>query len=378
MHEGMSQLPIFSKDRGQSLDYPLAPGLSCQRLSLGCMQFAGSWDRDAPIPDSARLRARGAVETALELGWNCFDHADIYCSGRSEVLFGELIKELKVPRESIIVQSKCGIRFPDQPNPGDPHRIDLSKEHIIASVDGSLQRLGMDYLDVFLLHRPDYLAEPNEVMEALTAISESGKVKHFGVSNFTPALLDLYQAAGFTPVANQLELNLLRTSLLDSTMVAEGRLPGPRHRADGTIEWHRRKGVVTQAWAPMAYGYLCGRSPDWEPERVGKAAQVVVKVAEKHDVSPEAVVIGWLLRHPAMIQPVIGSQDPKRLRACDQALKFQLSRDTGQSRPRLPPLGCQRCRDLFHNRQLVTKRPSVRSGPAGRAWLCSKRPTHKL
>jgi predicted oxidoreductase len=290
------------------------------------MQIAGSWEPGAAIPDTARARARKALETTLELGWDFFDHADIYCRGRSEILFGELIRELKVPRESIIIQSKCGVRFPDDPEPGEPHRYDFSKSHIISSAEGSLQRLGTDYLDIFLLHRPDFLAQPEEIMEAMAALRESGKVRHFGVSNFSPPWLDLFEAAGFLPVANQVELNLLRTSLIDSAMVAAARLPADGHPGDGTLEWHRRKGVVTQAWAPMAYGYLCGREPDWEPERVGPAAECVQRIAGEHGVAPEAVVIGWLLRHPATIQPVIGTQDPDRLKACHEALRLQLSR----------------------------------------------------
>jgi predicted oxidoreductase len=291
------------------------------------MQMAGSWEPDAAIPPESRARARTALETVLELGWNFFDHADIYCRGRSEVLFGELVRELGVARESMIIQGKCGIRFPDDPVPGDPLRYDFSRDYIIRSTEGILQRLGMDYLDILLLHRPDFLGHPEEALEALCALRDSGKIRHFGVSNFTPHLLDLYQAAGFTPVANQVELNLLRTSLIDNSMVAVDRLPEAGHPADGTLEWHRRHGVVTQAWAPMAYGYLCGRKPDWEPERVGKGAACVDKLARRHGVEPEAVVIGWLLQHPAMIQPVIGTQDPGRLRACHQALQLSLTRE---------------------------------------------------
>jgi predicted oxidoreductase len=323
----MSQLPIFSNDKGQTLTYPLAPGLQSTRFGLGCMHFGGTWEAEGDIPDEARQRAREALETALELGWDFYDHADIYCKGRSEVLFGELIREMKVPRESIIVQTKCGIRFPDDPKKGLPHRFDFSKAHIIASVENSLKRLGMDYIDILLLHRPDLLGDPQEVMEAFAELHGSGKVVFFGVSNFTPPLLDLYREAGFTPVANQVELNLLRTSLIDSSMVSEGRNPAAGHTADGTLEWHRMRGVVTQAWAPMAYGYLSGRAPDWDPERVAKAATKVREVAKAHGAEPEAIVIAWLLRHPAMIQPIIGTRDPARLRACDAALKVHLSRE---------------------------------------------------
>jgi len=320
-------LPVFSSDKGRTLSYPLAPGINSSRLALGCMQFGGSWEPNVPVSAEARQRAREATETVLELGWNFFDHADIYCRGRSEALFGELMREMKIDRESIIIQSKCGIRFPDDPEPGMPHRFDFSREHILASVDERLRLLQTDYLDILLLHRPDFLAEPEEVLEAFAQLRASGKVRHFGVSNFTPPLLSLYKQAGFIPVANQVEINLLRASLIDGSMVAVGRAPAPGHPGDGTLEWHRKKGVVTQAWAPMAYGYACGRKPDWEPERVGNAAEVVARIAGEHAVPPEAVVIGWLLRHPAMIQPIIGSRDPDRLRACHQALDLKLSRE---------------------------------------------------
>lgn len=323
----MARLLVFSEDDGQTLTYPLAPGLRASRLGLGCMHFGGTWEAGKEIGAEARAQARVALETALELGWDFFDHADIYCRGRSEVVFGELIREMGIPRESIIVQTKCGIRFADDPGPGQPHRFDFSKEHIVASVEQSLKRLGMEYVDSLLLHRPDLLADPQEVMEALALLHGSGKVGFFGVSNFTPPLLELYREAGFTPVANQVELNLLRTSLIDASMVAQGRSPHPGHTADGTLEWHRRRGVVTQAWAPMAYGYLSGRAPDWEPERVGAAARCVQQVALAHGVRPEAVVIAFLLRHPAMIQPIIGTRDPARLKACHQALSLRLSRE---------------------------------------------------
>ncbi len=311
-----------------TLPYPLAPGLSATRLALGCMHFGGGWEPDAAIPAEARNRARAALETALELGWNCFDHADIYCRGRSEALFGELLRELGVPRESVILQTKCGIRFPGEPRPGDPHRFDFSRGHILASVDASLRRLGTEYLDILLLHRPDLLAEPAEVIAAFDQLRAAGKVRHFGVSNFPPPLLELFRAAGFVPVANQVELNLLRTSLLDCSVVSAERQPAPGHPADGTLEWHRIHGVVTQAWAPMAYGYLSGRTPDKDPDgRAARTAALVADIAAAHGVPAEAVVIGWLLRHPAGIQPVIGTRDPARLRACHRALELTLSRE---------------------------------------------------
>ncbi len=325
MAGAMNTLPKFTNSSGRTV-FPLADNLSSSRLTLGCMHFGEDWDPRAEIPKGAHQRARAAVETVLELGWDFFDHADIYAAGKSEIVFGEVVRQLGVDRESIIVQSKCGIRFADTPEEGDPKRFDYSREHIVASAEASLKRLGMDYLDSFLLHRPDLLAEPEEILEAFSELRDAGKVRHFGVSNFTPPLLDLYKAAGFTPIANQVEINLLRTALIDCSMIEDERKPLPGHPGDGTLEWNRINGVVTQAWAPMAYGYLCGREPDWEVDRVRRLSAVVAEIAENYEVPPEAIVIAWLLRHPAGIQPVIGTRNPQRLQACHQALKVHLTR----------------------------------------------------
>jgi len=322
----MSALATFSTDDGATLSYPLASGLKTTRLGLGCMHFGGSWNPGTEISEESWMAGKAAFETALDLGWNFFDHADIYGKGRSEVLFGKLMKEMGVDRESIIIQSKCGICLPDDPQPGLPRWYDSSKGHILAAVEGSLRRLQTDYLDTLLLHRPDYLMEVDEVLEAFESLRSSGKVRHFGVSNFTPDLLELIHAAGFTPVANQVQINLLKTRLLDSCMVSQRGQETPGHPTDGTLEWHRRHGVVTQAWSPMAYGYLSGRDADRDDERIPVAAAKVLEIADAHDVSTEAIVLAWLLRHPAMIQPVIGTRHPERLRACNEALEIELSR----------------------------------------------------
>lgn len=313
------------------LVFPHAALAPVSRLALGCMHFGGGWDPGSGSVKDDLAKAREALGSVLELGWTFFDHADIYCRGRSESVFAQAIRDLGVDRESVFIQTKCGIRFPGDPDKPAPHRFDFSREHILASVDGSLDRLDCGYIDILLLHRPDLLADPEEVILALDSLKESGKVRHFGVSNFTPPLLDLYLSAGFHPVANQVEINLLKTTLFDSTMATaeqDGRrIPAPGQPTDGTLEWHRRHGVVTQAWAPMAYGYLSGRDPDWEKERVSRGAEKVREIAGRHGVPAEAVVIGWLLRHPARIQPVVGSRNPARLKACHKALELNLSRE---------------------------------------------------
>lgn len=322
----MSTLPTLHTKDPTRFSLPLADGLEVSRLALGCMHFGGSWESGSEIAPSARDAARSALATALELGWNFFDHADIYGRGRSEIVFGELLGELGVDRASIILQSKCGICLPVDPPPGLPRWYDFSREHILRSVEGILQRLQTDYLDILILHRPDFLLDPDEILEAFDQLRRSGSVRHFGVSNFTPPLLDLFREAGFLPAAHQVELSLLKNSLLGANLVAEGGQPLAGHTADGTLEWHRRHGVLTQAWAPLAYGYLSGRAHEGTDARLDRAARAVGEMAQAHGVPPEAIVIGWLLRHPAGIQPVIGSRQPERLRACHQALSLTLDR----------------------------------------------------
>ena len=174
-------------------------GLLVPPIALGCMRLA----------DAERKQADAFLHTALELGLNFFDHADIYGGGACERVFGEMIKDAGVRREDLIIQSKCAIV------PGKMY--DFSKEHILSAVDGSLKRLGTDYLDVLLLHRPDALMEPEEVAEAFDELEKSGKVRHFGVSNEDPYTMELLQSALHQPIcANQLQM-----SLTNATMIAQ-------------------------------------------------------------------------------------------------------------------------------------------------------------
>ena len=174
-------------------------GLLVPPIALGCMRLAGA----------ERKQADAFLHTALELELNFFDHADIYGGGACERVFGEMIKDAGVRREDLIIQSKCAIV------PGKMY--DFSKEHILSAVDGSLKRLGTDYLDVLLLHRPDALMEPEEVAEAFDELEKSGKVRHFGVSNEDPYTMELLQSALHQPIcANQLQM-----SLTNATMIAQ-------------------------------------------------------------------------------------------------------------------------------------------------------------
>jgi predicted oxidoreductase len=299
--------------------------LKASRLAYGCMNIGGRWDAASMTKDE-RKAAIEAVAAAFDHGINFFDHADIYMHGRSEEVFAEAIAALKVPRKDMIIQSKCGIRFGDDPSPGDPGRYDFSYEHITRSVEGILSRLRIDTLDILLLHRPDALMEPQEVARAFDALQRSGKVRHFGVSNFTGPQIAYLQAALDQPlVVNQVELSLLHHHLInDGVMANTGSVPAAG--AAGTLDYCQRRDVLIQAWSPVAGGALFTPPAD-ASDAVRRCAALVAQLAREKDTSLEAIVLGWLLRHPAPIQPVIGTTRPARIAASALADAIELSRE---------------------------------------------------
>ncbi len=299
----------------------LGPGeraLRVSRVAYGCLPL-GDGGGGASAGEAV-AKAKAALEAALEGGINFFDHADIYRRGSSEIVFGRAIAELGVRREDIFIQSKCGIRVADG---AAPHRFDFSYEHIVSSAEQSLRRLGTDHLDVYLLHRPDALAEPEEVARAFDVLFTSGKVKHFGVSNHTAAQMKLLARALTRPlVTNQLELSLAHTELIDAGIAAnQGR---PSTGVDGLLDYCRLHGVTVQAWSPLGRGRALGGEAD---DRARGLARVVQRLAAEKGVAPEAIPIAWLLRHPAGLQPVLGSAKPDRIRGAARADDVELSRE---------------------------------------------------
>jgi predicted oxidoreductase len=303
-----------------------ASDLEVTRIAYGCMPLGGSWD-DAPLTDQTRTEALVSIRAALDAGINFFDHADIYCRGKSEEVFAGIWAERPDLRDQIYIQTKCGIRFPGSPNPDSPQRFDFSYEHITASVEVSLKRLETDYIDVLLLHRPDPLVEPEEVARAFDALHQAGKVRWFGVSNHTAAQLELLGSYLSQPiVANQVAFNLLHTHMLDEGIVFNQDNP-MLTRNEGTIEYCRLHDITLQAWGSMAWGYLSGREPREPSEKITHAAAAVAEMAEKKGVSREAVLMAWILRHPAKIQPIIGTTNPARIAACYEGDAVELDRE---------------------------------------------------
>ena len=287
--------------------------LEVSRIACGCMNLSRAWD-DGAIT-AAEIRATLAlVEAALEHGITLFDHADIYARGKSEQLFGEALRQMPELRSRIVLQSKCGIRLAGDPAADSPQRYDFSRGHLVRSVEGTLKRLDTDHLDLLLLHRPDPLAEPDEVARAFGQLQDSGKVLHFGVSNHSAAQISLLQEHLEQPlVANQVELSLAHHQLVSDGILFNQ--PGGSG-AGATLDYCREYGLLLQAWSPLAGGHLSG-----------PAADLAAQYAQARGVATEAVLLAWLLKHPAGIQPVIGTTRPERLAACCQADQVELSRE---------------------------------------------------
>ncbi|MBA3930140.1 MAG: aldo/keto reductase [Xanthomonas sp.] len=304
--------------------YLLADGLPVSRLAYGCMQLSRAWDATPVTADERRLTQR-LVETALAGGITLFDHADIYARGNSEQVFGDVLRASPGLRERMVLQSKCGIRFADDP-PGTPGRYDFSQAHIVASVEGSLSRLGVGHLDVLLLHRPDALVEPEEVAKAFDTLHTAGKVRHFGVSNHTAGQIALLRRHVRQPlVANQVEVSLLHHHLIDDGVVAN--TTGHAYAsAAGTLDYCRLHDLRMQAWSPLAGGKLATTSEFADPV-IRATSALLHQLAEEKGVTPEAIQLAWLLRHPAGIQPIVGTTDPVRLAACCAADGVTLSRE---------------------------------------------------
>ena len=296
--------------------------LHITRLAYGCMSLAG-WDSNPPTHVD-RKRAAAMLEAALELDINFFDTADIYGRGKCEIVFGEALKQVPGARDSLLIQTKCGIRFQDDP-PGTPQRYDFSHEHIVASVDGSLRRLQTDHIDVLLLHRPDALVEPDEVARAFDEVQRAGKVRHFGVSNHSPMQMELLKRSITQPiVTNQLEFNLLHSNLADLGVFVN-QTAARYTAADGLLDYCRLNNILVQAWSPVAGGRLIDPKADAAPQVRAAAAAVAALAAAKH-TSREAIALGWILRHPAGIQPIVGTAKPDRLRLSAEADQVELTR----------------------------------------------------
>lgn len=283
------------------MTHPYHPlGFTGSRIAQGYWRLA-QWD----MSDQDLVRF---IEQSIEAGITTVDHADIYGDYQCERLFGRALALKPSLRDQLQIVTKCGIKLPS-PNRPDIlcHRYDHSTQHIIASAEASLQHLQVDALDLLLLHRPSPLMDADHVFEAFEHLYTVGKVKHFGVSNFTPQQFDLLQSRLDMPLlVNQVELSPLHL----------------QHFEDGTLEHAQQHAITPMAWSPFAGGdvfHLDGIHPT-----LHRALQ---QLAETHQASIDQIVLAWLLRHPSGIAPILGSGNIERVRSAQQALSLTLSDD---------------------------------------------------
>ncbi|MGW7366282.1 aldo/keto reductase [Streptomyces sp. NPDC054841] len=288
-------------------------GMSGGHLLYGCMGLGGTWE-PGPYGAADIAAAEAAVAAALEIGVTTFDHADIYRHGKAEAVFGEILARTPGLRERIVLQTKCGIRLPDGERPGI---YDLRGHTIARRVEESLTRLRTDVIDVLLLHRPDPLADPDDIAEALTSLHRQGLVRRFGVSNMAGEQIAPLLARLDVPlVANQLEMSLQQRDWLEAGVLVNTPAAAANGFPLGTLEYCRANGIELQAWGALAQGRFTGRQ---ETPQERATAELIASLAEKKDTTAESVLLWWLRRHPARIAPVIGSVHPDRIRACRDA-----------------------------------------------------------
>ena len=266
-------------------------------IALGIMRMA------ALTP----TKAAAALEAALESDINFIDSADMYGDGKSELVFAAAMKEAGISRDQFFIQSKGGIVT------GDEKRYDFSKQHLLDSVDGILKRMEIDYLDSYLLHRPDPLMEPEEIAEAFDILQASGKVRHFGVSNFNPEQFQLLQSqVDQKLLMNQLQFSIMHTGMIDYGMHTNMTDTRSFDHDGGILEFSRRKGVTIQAWSPFQYGFFEGVFVD--NDKFPELNELLDKLAKKYDTNKNAIATAWILRHPANMQVILGTMNPTRIK----------------------------------------------------------------
>lgn len=271
------------------------------------------------IKDKSVKEVEELVETALSVGINAFDLADIYGRGRCEELLGLVLKNRPDLREKMWIQSKCGIRIEEFTY------FDFSKEYILQSVDGILERLQVDYLDSLLLHRPDALMESDQVAEAFDLLYKQGKVRDFGVSNQNPMMMEFLKKDVKQPLAaNQLQLSAAFTPGFESGFHVNMEDSQAAMRDGSIFEYCKLHDVVIQAWSVLQFGYFRGNFVG--NEKFQALNQVLERLAIKYGVTSSTIAISWILRYPAKMQAVVGTTNPKHLIEASQATNFNLTR----------------------------------------------------
>lgn len=283
------------------------------------MGLGGNWETDS-LTNEDMVVAENAVDVALEKGINYFDHADIYKGGKAERVFGNILKGNSSLRTKIILQSKAGIKHREL---GNSSIYDLSKDYLIQQVDAILKRLQTDYLDVFLLHRPDPLMAPEEIAEVFRILKKQGKVKEFGVSNMSFHQIQFLQNFCDTPlITNQIQLSLGHPLLLETGILVNRVGNVSSNGVEGLLEFSRLNNLSLQAYSSLDSGRFTSNNSNED----GPTKKLVRDLAEIYNTTREAIVLAWLFKIPGIVQPVIGTTNPDRIKASSKSLEIELSR----------------------------------------------------
>lgn len=282
--------------------------MNVSAIIQGCMR----------MPSLSKEDAAAVIRTAFDCGINFFDHATCYGYGEAETRFAEAFPLTGLRRQDIYIQSKCGI-CPER------REFDWTKEYILSAVDGILQRLNTDYLDMLLLHRPDLLFDPAEVADAFQMLKITGKVRWFGVSNLMPMQIELLKKYAKVPlIFNQVQLSLEQSQLIDQAFYMNNKTTDMSISRDGSLlDYCRLNDMTVQAWSPLQVGMFGGTfidNPDFADLNTALG-----KIAEREGVTKAAVALAWILRHPAKMQTVIGTMNPQHIQEACEAARVTLS-----------------------------------------------------
>lgn len=293
------------------------------RLILGTMNLGGPWNAE-PVASKDINQALDLVTTALEVGINVIDLADIYTFGKAEKTMGELFKRERSLRHHLILQSKVGVKLTPT---FSTNQYDLSGDWITASVNASIKRLHDNNLDILFLHRPDPLMQLDETANALTKLHEQGKFEYLAVSNMHAGQIAYLQSALTIPIiANQLEMSLASYDFVEDAITVNMPINANSGFPRGTLEYCQQAGVQLQAWGPMAQGRFV-QTLETDNKNVDVTAKLVQRLANEYSVDANAIVLAWLMRHPANIQPVIGTTNAQRLSDAQKAIDVHLTRE---------------------------------------------------
>lgn len=273
-------------------------------ISLGCMSLTPEREE----------QGKAAVRHAYELGINFYDTADVYSRGESERILGEALKSGGIARNDVIIASKCGIVFPGMVPEYEYKAYDLSTAYIKASCEASLKRLGTDYIDLYQLHRIDYLTHPEESAQALEALQREGKIRHAGISNYTPD--EIRALSSYVRLESlQTQFSLLFLEPLESGLAAVT---------------HEKK-MNLLCWSPLHKAVLTGKTglphDDWQKQREAGIVAQLMPFAERYGVTPGQLALAWLLQVPGGTIPLVGTANVTHIEEAAAAVELTLERD---------------------------------------------------